>query len=68
MMRNKLMLIYGVALLGLIGCANNSSALEKPGVFGQQPPAGKYSTESGAVWEEPAFFDDDGGTAAEVPM
>jgi hypothetical protein len=56
--------------LGFSGCAlfdNNGNGQEKPGLIEKAPP-GKYSNESGTVWEEPAFFDDDNGTAAEVPM
>jgi len=52
------------------GCASinsNDNNLEKPGVIEKAPP-GKYNNESGTVWEEPEFFDDDNGTAAEVPI
>ena len=52
------------------GCAfidGNDGNLEKPGVIEKAPP-GKYNNESGTVWEEPEFFDNDDGTAAEVPI
>lgn len=54
----------------IIGCAfinGSDNNLEKPGVIEKAPP-GKYGNESGTVWEEPDFFDNDNGTAAEVPI
>lgn len=61
-----------LALFGglLVGCAfinGDNNNLEKPGVIEKAPP-GKYGNESGTVWEEPDFFDNENGTAAEVPM
>lgn len=47
--------------------SDNNSGLEKSGVIGKAP-SGKYQNESGTIWEEPEFFDNENGTAAEVPV
>ena len=55
---------------GVTACAmfsDNNRGLEKSGVI-EKAPTGKYQNESATVWEEPEFFDNENGTAAEVPM
>ncbi|RTL12230.1 MAG: hypothetical protein EKK54_04575 [Neisseriaceae bacterium] len=55
---------------GVTACAmfsDNNGSLEKHGMI-EKAPLGKYQNESGTVWEEPEFFDNENGTAAEVPM
>lgn len=59
-----------IAICGVSSCAmfgDNGGSLEKPGMIEKAPP-GKYRNESGTVWEEPEFFDNENGTAAEVPI
>ncbi len=46
---------------------DNNAGLEKPGMIEKAPP-GKYQNESGTIWEEPEFFDNENSTAAEVPI
>lgn len=63
------------ALVIIIACSvtacaifgDNNGDLEKPGVI-EKAPSGKYQNESGTIWEEPEFFDNENGTAAEVPI
>ena len=55
---------------GVTACAmfsDNNGDLDKHGVI-EKAPLVNIKMESGTVWEEPEFFDNENGTAAEVPM
>lgn len=63
-------IFLAIVVCGVTACAmfsDNNGGLEKPGMIEKAPP-GKYQSESGTVWEKPEFFDNDDGTAAEVPL
>ena len=60
-----IIVVCGVSSCALFG--DNNGGLEKSGLI-EKAPTGKYQNESGTVWEEPEFFDNENGTAAEIPI